>query len=76
MPLLESSQPFCANRHCALHVRVGDTGVEGAGNWAELEGHLIGRGRYAGQMLCDDCGRKRMAAEADAASEQGKEPRA
>lgn len=58
MPLVESSQPFCANSHCALHVRVGDAGVEGSGNWAELEGHLIGRGRYDGRMLCDHCGHK------------------
>jgi hypothetical protein len=66
MPLVETSQPFCANSLCPLHVCVGDPGVEGTGNWAELDGHLIGRGRYDGRMLCDPCGHELVAAAGDA----------
>src|SRR4051812_29530160 len=53
--LFESEQPFCANPACVLHVQAGGPGVEGAGNWAEIDGVLVGRGRYGGQMLCDLC---------------------
>lgn len=53
---------FCANPACELHVRVGDPGVQGRGNWARrTNGCLIGRARYGGQMLCDDCGREFLA---------------
>ena len=55
--LFEHQQPFCANPACALHVQVGEPGVEGTGNWADVDGVLVGRGRYGGQMLCDLCGR-------------------
>lgn len=54
---LEQGYPFCSNADCLLHVRVGDPGVEGTGNWAVLpDGALIGRGVYDGVFLCDRCG--------------------
>jgi hypothetical protein len=60
--LFEHEQPFCENPACRLHVQVGEAGVEGAGNWAEVDGFLVGRGRYGGQMLCDLCGRATVVA--------------
>jgi hypothetical protein len=49
---------FCTNPACALHVRVGEPGVNGRGNWAMLpDGSTWGRARYGGRMLCDRCGR-------------------
>ena len=54
---------FCANPQCMLHVRAGDPGVEGFGNWAVLpSGVLVGRGRYARTYLCDQCGKAHRAA--------------
>jgi len=54
---------FCTNPQCVLHVRAGDPGVEGFGNWAVLpSGVQVGRGRYAGTYLCDRCGRTHRAA--------------
>jgi hypothetical protein len=51
-------EPFCCNPDCVLHVRSGDAGVQGTGNWAQLpDGTLIGRGVYHGLYLCDPCGR-------------------
>jgi hypothetical protein len=36
---------------------LGDAGVIGTGNWAELpDGTIIGRGIYHGLSLCDPCG--------------------
>jgi len=56
---LESELPFCANADCFLHVRSGDPGVEGQGNWAVVdETFTVGRGRYGNHMLCDRCGRE------------------
>jgi len=58
MKAFEHEYPFCSNPHCELHVRAGDPGVQGVGNWAELpDGRLIGRGMYGGVFLCDPCGR-------------------
>ena len=54
---------FCANPQCVLHVRAGEPGVEGFGNWAVLpSGVQVGRGRCAGTYLCDRCGREHRAA--------------
>ncbi len=54
----ECSYPFCANPDCLLHVRAGDSGVKGFGNWAIMpDGRTIGRGIYHGVFLCDVCGR-------------------
>jgi hypothetical protein len=51
-------EPFCSNPDCLLHVRSGDAGVLGTGNWAQLpDGTIIGRGIYYGLFLCDLCGR-------------------
>jgi len=48
--------PFCSNPDCLLHVRSGDAGVIGTGNWAERpDGTIIGRGIYYGVYLCDPC---------------------
>jgi hypothetical protein len=54
----ERDDPFCSNPDCILHIRSGDAGVIGSGNWAELaDGTIIGRGIYYGLYLCDSCGR-------------------
>jgi len=58
MYAFECDFPFCGNPRCELHVRPGDPGVLGIGNWAQLpDGRLIGRGWYGGEFLCDVCGR-------------------
>jgi hypothetical protein len=52
--------PFCANPACALHVRLVDRQVEGAGDWITLaDGRMFGRGRFGGRLLCDACGTRR-----------------
>ncbi len=54
---------FCANPACVLHVREGDVGVHGRGNWAKLPaGRWASRSRYGELMLCNDCGRDWLAA--------------
>jgi hypothetical protein len=59
--LSEWDMYFCANECCALHVRAGDPGVRGAGNWARLpDGRTVGRSRYSGRVLCDFCGREEL----------------
>jgi hypothetical protein len=55
-PELLDGEPFCGNPRCRLHVRPGDAGVSGEGNWAVVDGMAVGGGRYDGQMLCDRCG--------------------
>jgi hypothetical protein len=63
--LYEWGAYFCANERCVLHVRAGDAGVTGEGNWARLpNGLTIGRNRYSGRVLCDLCGRAELAARA------------
>jgi hypothetical protein len=48
---------FCGNPACALHVRVGDPGVAGEGDWIVLpDGRTFGRFRYGAEVLCDACG--------------------
>jgi len=48
---------FCGNPVCALHVRAGDPGVTGEGDWAVLpDGRTYGRSRRGGEVLCDACG--------------------
>jgi hypothetical protein len=47
----EHDEPFCSNPDCVLHVRRGDAGVMGSGNWVELaDGTIIGRGIYHGLL--------------------------
>lgn len=49
---------FCGNPDCELHVRVGDQGVCGAGEWAVRgDGVVTSRAVYRGRVLCDLCGR-------------------
>lgn len=55
-PFFLDGEPFCSNPSCMLHVRPGDQGVAGEGNWALVDGLIVGRGRYGGKMLCDPCG--------------------
>jgi hypothetical protein len=63
MHTFESDYPFCSNLRCELHVRAGDTGVDGFGNWAHLpNGRIVGRGLYNGVFLCDLCGRTEIGA--------------
>lgn len=58
MRAFEQDLPFCGNPHCELHLRAGDPGVQGAGNWAQFpDGRWVGRQTYDGVLLCDDCGR-------------------
>ena len=53
---LERGAPFCANRACALHVRLLDAQVEGGGNWVSLpDGRTFGRSRCGNTLLCDAC---------------------
>jgi hypothetical protein len=53
----EKDFPFCGNRDCQLFVRVGDPGVMGSGDWAQLpDGQIVGRSLYNGVYLCDRCG--------------------
>lgn len=48
---------FCANPECVLHVRAGDPGVTGEGDWAVLaDGRTFGRSRHGNTVLCDACG--------------------
>ena len=50
---------FCATSGCELHVREGDSGVQGHGNWAvRADGSFASRSRYGEAMLCDVCGRQ------------------
>lgn len=56
MVVIESNATFCANPACPLHLRPGDQGAQGAGNWAELPcGAIVGRQAVDGHMLCDPC---------------------
>lgn len=53
---------FCENPACVLHVRPGDPGVRGSGDWAvRPDGIRTSRSLYGGRMLCDLCGRARVA---------------
>ena len=58
-PAQSLAEPFCSNPDCLLHVREGDPGVQGSGNWAQLgNGRIVGRGIYIGLYFCDDCRRE------------------
>lgn len=64
---LERGAPFCANPACALHVRLLDGRVEGAGDWATLpDGRTFGCGRFGSTLLCDACGTRRGPVRIDA----------
>jgi hypothetical protein len=63
MHTFESDYLFCSNPRCELHVRPGDPGVGGFGNWAHLpNGRIVGRELYNGVFLCDPCGRAEIGA--------------
>lgn len=62
--IVEGGDYFCANPACVLHVREGDPGVRGHGNWARLpDGREASRSRFGAVMLCDACGRAALAAD-------------
>jgi hypothetical protein len=70
MHAFESDYPFCSNLRCELHVRAGDTGVYGFGNWARMpDGRMISRGLYNGVFLCDPCGRAEIGTAAQVRTE-------
>jgi len=51
--------PFCTNSGCVLHVRSGDPGVVGQGEWAvRPDGVVLSRRIVDGRMLCDACARQ------------------
>ena len=54
-----SGEYFCGNPVCALHVRAGDPGVRGSGEWATLgNGITVTRSVCSdGTMICDLCRR-------------------
>jgi hypothetical protein len=57
-----SSEFFCSNLRCVFHVRVGDTGVAGFGDWAVLaDGTTVSHRWVDGDLLCDLCARDAMA---------------
>ena len=52
----EYEVPFCSVVTCPLHVRPGDPGVDGFGNWVKLRsGLIVGRRVVDGHYLCDPC---------------------
>lgn len=51
-----SSEFFCSNPACPFHVRVGDPGVHGFGDWATLaDGTTVSHQWMEGELLCDLC---------------------
>jgi hypothetical protein len=66
---LWGQQVFCANTDCVLHVVAGSPGVEGNGQWAEIDGILYDRhsfGEHGGALYCGPC-RRRLLEEHEAA---------
>lgn len=58
----ETQSHFCFRVGCRLHLRPGDPGVQGEGNWARIEGGIIiGRRLVDSDYVCDLC----IAAESD-----------
>lgn len=59
LPERGSSEFFCSNPRCSFHVRVGDPGVEGFGDWATLSDGTTTSHRWVdGDLLCDLCARR------------------
>lgn len=55
-------RPFCGNPTCALHVVPGEDGVEGEGNWADVDGQFVfGSTAVDKIMYCDFCARTLIA---------------
>lgn len=58
---LWGQREFCANPGCMLHVVAGSPGVEGNGQWAEVDGILFDRhsfGENGGALYCGPCRRR------------------
>jgi hypothetical protein len=54
-----SSEFFCSNPRCRFHVRAGDDGVVGFGDWARLaDGTTASHHWVDGELLCDLCARR------------------
>jgi hypothetical protein len=59
---LGSSEFFCSSPRCVFHVRVGDPGVKGFGDWATLrDGTTVSHRWVDGELLCDLCAREATA---------------
>jgi hypothetical protein len=59
---LGSSEFFCSSPRCVFHVRVGDPGVDGFGDWATLrDGTTVSHRWVDGELLCDLCAREATA---------------
>jgi hypothetical protein len=55
-PVAGSSEFFCCNPRCPFHLRVGDPGVAGFGDWATLaDGITVSHRWLDGLLLCDLC---------------------
>ena len=60
--VINEHQLFCHNVECLLHVRPGDPGVSGHGNWAMTsDGIVVSRTRVGQYMFCDRCARRVIA---------------
>lgn len=53
----EANDVFCANPSCVLHVRAGDAGVSGSGQWAVIDGITYDRHPLTpgGPCYCSKC---------------------
>jgi hypothetical protein len=52
----ECGNYFCANPDCVFHVRAGDAGTHGAGQWASLaNGLTVSRSLVGRTYFCDIC---------------------
>lgn len=59
-PTRGSSAHFCSNSRCIFHVRVGDPGVNGVGDWCTTaDGITTSHCWVDGELLCDLCARRR-----------------
>lgn len=57
-----SSEFFCSNPRCVFHVRVGDAGVVGFGDWAMLaDGTTVSHRWIDDELLCDLCAKAAIA---------------
>lgn len=54
---------FCHRASCTLHIRTGEAGVEGHGDWATLpNGFQLSRRRVGPHMYCDRCASVQLSA--------------
>lgn len=54
------SEYFCSSPSCDFHVRIGDPGVAGFGDWAiRSDGTTVSHRWVNGRLLCDLCALRR-----------------